>query len=204
MSPYGPFKEIAEANTDLWFIDTTVVDQSTYYYVVSGKNATGEGPESKPQSAAPSKSSGIFINCGGPKSGGFFSDIGFEGGKISNWYWGKIDLQNIQNKNSIFVLKTGREGNFRYRVVKLDPSTYYHLKLYFVEGEFSQPGKRTFDVEINGTKKLANFDIFEKAKGKNIAYIETFYLKPSAQGILEVTFTSVIGASHLSGLEVTE
>lgn len=204
VSPNGPFKEIAKVKKDLWFIDTSAKDQTTYYYVIAGVNEKGDGPDSKYQSATPMRSQAISINCGGPKSGGAYSDIGYEGGRISNWYWGKIDLQNVQNKNSVFVFKTGREGNFSYYVTKLNSSKYYHLKLHFVEGEFSQSGKRTFDVEINGVKKLANFDILEKAKGKNIAHTESFYLKPNEKGAIELKFISVIGTARLSGFEVTE
>lgn len=204
LSPNGPFQEIAKESKNQWFIDTSVKNQMTYYYTVNAVNEKGEGPGSKYQTAIPSTSQVISINCGGPKSGGFCSDIAYEGGTIANWYWGKIDLQNVQNKNAVFVFKTGREGNFNYTIRALDPTKYYYLKLHFVEGEFSQPGKRTFDVEINGVKKLTNFDIFEKAKGKNMAHTESFYLKPSEKGILEVRFISIIGTARLSGIEVSQ
>ncbi len=202
LSANGPFKEIGKTTKNFWFVDTSIVNGKTYYYEVTGYNDAGEGPLSKVQSVSPEETLPLAINCGGPKTAGFFEDFGFEDGQVANWFWDKIDLRQVVNKNAVFVFKTGREGNFVYKIEKLNPNKFYTLKLHFAEGEFSQPGKRTFDVNINGVRKLANFDIFEKAQGKNVGHTESFYLKPNASGQIEIRFVSVIGNAHVSGIEI--
>ena len=71
-----------------------------------------------------------------------------------------------------------------------------------VEGTFNMPEKRVFDVEINEIKKLANFDIFEKTRTKNLAHIESFYLKPNAKGEFNIRFISEIGDACVNGIEI--
>jgi hypothetical protein len=49
-SPSGPFASIASSLSSNGFSDNPAADGSTYYYVVSGINSTGEGPNSAPAS----------------------------------------------------------------------------------------------------------------------------------------------------------
>lgn len=201
-SAHGPFKEIGRTNSSFWWVDTTAINDQTFYYQVIATNEQGDANVSKVVSATPNATLTIAINCGGPKTAGFQGDFGFEGGQPSNWYWDKVNLKSVVHQNTIFVYKTGREGNFLYKLQDLSPAKYYHLKLHFMEGQYTQPGKRIFHVEINGVKKLFNYDIFEKTRAKNMAHTESFYLKPDAQGNLIVKFISVVNDAHLSGIEL--
>ncbi len=202
LSASGTFKEVAKVTKNYWWVDTSVTNNTTYYYTVSGYNDQGESEPSTIANATPAENLTIAINCGGSKSAGFSEDFGYEGGERSNWYWDKINLKNVTNQNAIFVFKTGRQGSFVYKIQNLDPTKFYALKLNFVEGTFSQPEKRVFDVEINEVKKLANFDIFEKTRTKNLAHSESFYLKPTAKGEFNIRFISEIGDAIVNGIEI--
>ena len=202
MSASGDFKEIASVKAAYWFVDTSAKNNATYYYTISSYNEEGESAPSSVVNTLPMENLGIAINCGGHKSAGFLEDFGYEGGERANWYWDKINLKNVAHPNGIFVFKTARQGRFTYKIQKLDPSKYYTLKLHFVEGTFSQPEKRVFDVEVNNIKKLANFDIFEKTRTKNLAHTEQFYLKPNAKGEFNIQFISQVGDPIVSGIEV--
>jgi hypothetical protein len=48
------------------------------------------------------------------------------------------------------------------------------VQLDFAETYFTTANSRVFDVAINGTTVLTNFDIYSQAGGKNIAVVETF------------------------------
>jgi lysophospholipase L1-like esterase len=202
MSASGIFKEVAKVTKKYWWVDTSVVNNSTYYYQVSAFNDDGESEASTTANATPTENLGILINCGGGKSAGFNEDFGYEGGERTNWYWDKINLKNVPNQNAIFIYKTGRQGSFVYKIQNLDPAKFYSIKLHFVEGTFTMPEKRVFDVEINEIKKLANFDIFEKTRTKNLAHIESFYLKPNTKGEFNIRFISEIGDACVNGIEI--
>lgn len=49
----GPYATIATGLAATSYLDTTVTNGTTYYYVVSGQNAAGEGPDSNQASATP-------------------------------------------------------------------------------------------------------------------------------------------------------
>jgi lysophospholipase L1-like esterase len=202
LSASGVFKEVAKVTKNYWWVDTAVANNNTYYYQVNAINDDGESETSTTVNATPAENLGILINCGGGKSAGFAEDFGYEGGERSNWYWDKINLKNVPNQNAIFVYKTGRQGSFVYKIQNLDPAKFYSIKLHFVEGTFNMPEKRVFDVEINEIKKLANFDIFEKTRTKNLAHIESFYLKPNAKGEFNIRFISEIGDACVNGIEI--
>jgi hypothetical protein len=76
------------------------------------------------------------------------------------------------------------------------------VRLHFAETFFSSAGSRTFNVSINGTQVLTNFDIFATAGAQNKALIEQFTVNANSSGQYVVQFTSVVNQSLLSGIEV--
>jgi hypothetical protein len=64
------------------------------------------------------------------------------------------------------------------------------------------PGARKFNVSINGTQVLTNFDIFAAAGGENIANIQQFTENANSTGQYVITFTSVTNNALISGIEI--
>src|SRR5262249_53765244 len=62
--------------------------------------------------------------------------------------------------------------------------------LDFAEFEFNAAGQRTFNVNINGTQVLTNFDIFATAGGANKAVARQFTARADASGQITITFTN--------------
>jgi fibronectin type 3 domain-containing protein len=58
--PGGPFTEIVGTTAATTFTDTTVVNDMTYFYVVAGVNAAGEGGNSNEVQASPAVFTGIY------------------------------------------------------------------------------------------------------------------------------------------------
>ena len=58
--PGGPFTEIVGTTAATTFTDTTVVNDTTYFYVVAGVNAAGEGADSNEVQATPAVFTGIY------------------------------------------------------------------------------------------------------------------------------------------------
>jgi hypothetical protein len=74
------------------------------------------------------------------------------------------------------VYQTERWGACRYRfsMKPPPPGGSYTVRLHFAEVKFDAAGKRVFNVDINGRKALAGFDIFQEAGGRNKAVVREF------------------------------
>jgi malectin (di-glucose binding ER protein) len=93
-------------------------------------------------------------------------------------------------------------GNFSYTVSGLTPGSSHTVRLHFAETFFKTTGSRTFNVSINGTTVLTNFDILAAAGTINKAVIEQFTEPASSTGNYVITFTSVTNQALLSALEI--
>ena len=144
---------------------------------------------------------GIQINYGGPAVGSFLADADFAGGGAIT-HANTIDLTAVTNPAPIAVYQDGRTGNFSYTISGFAAGSSHTVRLHFAETFFSTAGSRTFNVSINGTQVLTNFDIFAAAGAQNKAIIKQFTENASSTGNYVITFTSVINNSLLSGLEI--
>ena len=101
------------------------------------------------------------------------------------------------------VYQTERFGDFTYTIPNLTAGASYTVNLSFAEIYWTAAGKREFNVLINGTQVLTNFDVFATAGGEDIAIVKSFTATASASGTITIQFTT--GAADLpkvSGIEV--
>ena len=195
--------QIASGVTSTSFSDTGLTASTTYFYLVEATNSGGtSGPSSQ---ASTTTSSGtpptVQINSGGPAVSPFVADVDFTGGGTIN-HANTIDLSGVTNPAPMAVYQTARTGNFSYTIPGFTASSSHTVRLHFAETFFSSAGSRTFNVSINGTQVLTNFDIFATAGAKNKALIEQFTVNANSSGQYVVQFTSVVNQSLLSGIEV--
>jgi hypothetical protein len=76
------------------------------------------------------------------------------------------------------------------------------VRLHFAETYFSTVGSRTFNISINGTQVMTNFDIVAAAGAKNKAVILELTQNADSTGTFALTFTSVVNSSLLSAIEI--
>ena len=80
------------------------------------------------------------------------------------------------------------------------PGKGYTVRLHFVEPTYTEPGKRWFDVSINGNKVLEHFDIFQAAGAKDKAVVKEFPgIIPNEDGNIEVQCDPPIGSAPIPG-----
>jgi hypothetical protein len=91
---------------------------------------------------------------------------------------------------------------FTYTITGLTAGSSYTVRLHFAETFFTTTGSRVFDVSINGTQVLTNFDIVAVSGGENIANIQQFTATANASGQIVITFTSVTNNALISGIEI--
>jgi beta-galactosidase len=62
--------------------------------------------------------------------------------------------------------------------------------------------KRLFNVSINGTAVLTNFDTYAAAGAKNKAVVREFTTTSNSSGQIVVQFTNVTDNASISGIEI--
>jgi hypothetical protein len=142
------------------------------------------------------------ISAGGPASGSFVADTDFSGGTVSGGTKATINTSGLTNPPPQSVLQHGRYGNSTYTITGLTPGARYTVRLDLVEYIYNSAGARVFDVGINGTQVLTNFDIWKAAGGENIALGESFTATASTSGTITISFTSVVNNAMINGIEI--
>jgi hypothetical protein len=122
------------------------------------------------------------------------------GGTIS--HTNTIDLSGVTNPAPMAVYQTGRDANFTYTIPGFTANSSHTVRLHFAETYWSSAGSRVFNVTINGTQVLTNFDIFAAAGAKNKAVIEQFAEPANSSGQYVIKFTTVKDNSLVSGIEI--
>jgi len=141
---------------------------------------------------APLGATSALINAGGAAytdgSGQTWSaDSYYSGG--STW----SVSNSIANTNTPALYQTCRYGSFTYTVPVSNGS--YTVTLKFAEPSLSGVGARQFNVTINGSPVLSNFDIFAQAGGMYVAVDRSFPVTVT-NGQIVVQFTN--GAANLA------
>jgi hypothetical protein len=195
--------QVAGSVSGTSFSDTGVAASTTYFYLIEATNLGGtSGPSN--QASATTKAGatgGAQIDSGGPAVSPFAADIDFQGGRAIN-HANVIDLTGAINPAPMAVYQTARIGNFGYTIPGFTAGSSHTVRLHFAETFWTAAGSRIFNVSINGTQVLTNFDIFAAAGAKNKAVIEQFTANANASGQYVVTFSTVKDNSLLSGIEV--
>jgi hypothetical protein len=142
------------------------------------------------------------ISAGGPAVGSFVADTDFSGGSVSGGTTAAINMSGITNPPRQSVMQHGRYGNMAYTIPGLSAGATYTVRLDFVEYYWTAPGQRVFNVAINGTQVLSNFDIFAAAGGKDIAIARSFTAMASSSGTITITFTSLVDNAMINGIEI--
>jgi Malectin domain/F5/8 type C domain len=111
--------------------------------------------------AGPSNAGGVSVDAGGSGDGGAFA--------ADEYYSGGSEGTNASGSNGDTGFKiaspipqadwnTYRSGAFTYQVPGLSVGGEYQVRLYFLDWQNTQAGQRVFNVGINGTPVLENFD----------------------------------------------
>jgi len=200
---------VASGVTATSFTDTTVTNGTTYFYVVSADNTAGESPNSNEASATPTTTPppvAIAINAGGPAVSPFAADKDFVGGTTIS-HANTINTSKVTNPAPAAVYQTARVAatgapSFTYTIPGFTAGSSHMVRLHFCETFFTTTGSRVFNVSINGTQVLTNFDIVAASGGQNIANIQQFTAPANASGQFVITFTSVTNNALISGIEI--
>src|SRR5277367_2125488 len=144
----------------------------------------------------------VAINAGGAAAGSYVADGDFAGGTAASTT-AAINTSQVANPAPQAVYQTERYGDFTYTIPNLSAGASYTVNLHFAEIYWTAAGKREFNVLINGTQVLTNFDVFAAAGGENIAIVKSYTATASTSGTITIQFTT--GAADqpkVGGIEV--
>lgn len=144
---------------------------------VDGWNVTTSSWKGQHVSVVPNKTAGLArpvtitgIDCGVGWLPGYASDCFVQGGNIACTD-DTIDTADVPNAAPAILYRTERNGECTYTIPANNAHTYSIL-LHFAENYWQRKGQRVFNVEINGERKLTDFDIFAAAGGRNRATVQ--------------------------------
>jgi len=149
------------------------------------------------------------INSGGPAIGSFVADTGYSGGSAYS-ATKPVTTTGATNPAPMAVYQSERFGKtFSYIFSGLAIATPYMLRLHFAEiywgavgGAPGGAGSRVFNVAVNGTPVLSNFDIYATAGGANIALERDINVTSSTTGTVTVAYTTITDNAKSSGIEL--
>ena len=189
------------------YIDRSVTNGTLYFYEVAATNSVGISGDTSQVTMTPMAAAGtsgaVSIDCGGGAASPFVADVDFGSGATSNtthaintssWLTSPVPPQA--------VLKTNRHGQMTYRMGGFIPGSSRSVTLYFVENYWSAAGKRVFNVIINGTDVLTDFDVFADSGGQYIAVQHTFTTPANSSGQVVIQFVSGVDNPIVNGIVV--
>jgi hypothetical protein len=143
----------------------------------------------------------VQINAGGAAASPFVADTDFSGGTTASTSQA-INTSGVTNPAPQAVYQSNRYGNFTYTIPGLTAGSAYTVRLHFAEEYWTAAGQRTFNVSINGSQVLTNFDIFAAAGAEYKAVVEQFSATASSSGAITIQFTTVKDNAQVNGIEV--
>jgi hypothetical protein len=145
------------------------------------------------------------VNAGGPAEGTFAADADYSGGTGNpSVTTATIEVAAVRNPAPQAVYQSERYGSFSYTFTNLIPGNSYFLRLHFAEvfSQYFGVGDRLFNVSINGTQVLTNFDIYATAGAGNTPVIAAYTVQPGSSGQIGIGFTNVLNGAKVSGIEL--
>ena len=146
--------------------------------------------------------SNVDINSGGAAVSPFVADTDYSGGgtyAVTH----TISTTGVTNPAPAAVYQDAREGNITYTVPGFTAGSTHTVRLHFAELYFTTAGQREFDVAINGTPVLTNFDIVAAAGGQYKANVQQFTATANSSGQIVIHLSNgSVNQPEICGIEI--
>ncbi len=141
------------------------------------------------------------INCGGTASSPFAADQYYSGG-TARTVTSTITTAGVTNPAPQAVYRAERYGTSTYTFPGLTAGAQYTVRLHFAELYWTATGKRRFNVIINGTAVLSNYDIYAVTGARYKAVVREFTASANGSGQIVINFNTVTDNATVEGIEI--
>lgn len=169
-------------------------------FTVSATSAAVSGTASVTVSAA--ATTVYRIDCGTTSAPSPFTGDQFSSGGTTRTVTNTINVSGVTNAAPQAVYQSERYGNVTYTLPSLVAGARYTVRLHFAELFQTASGKRVFNVAINGTTVLTNFDIFATAGAAFKAVVRDFTATATSAGQIVIKTTTVTDNATIEGFEI--
>ena len=184
------------------YVDSMVTAGTTYYYKISAANSIGTSGYST-EASAKAQSAVVQIDAGGTAARTFAADEYFNTGSQFATTATVSTAGTINPAPQAVYQSVRYAAAFTYTIPGLSAGASYTVRLHFAELTFTGAGQRVFNVAINGTSVLSNFDVYSAAGGENVALIEQFNTTASSSGNIVISLThGTADNPDIAGIEV--
>ena len=142
------------------------------------------------------------LNCGSSSAVSPFKADQYSSGGTMRTVTNTITTTGVTNPAPQAVYQSERYGTVTYTLPSLIASAQYTVRLHFAELYQTATGKRTFNVLINGTTVLSNYDIYSATGARYKAVVREFTTTANASGQILINLNTVIDNATISGIEI--
>ncbi|HEX2656969.1 MAG TPA: malectin domain-containing carbohydrate-binding protein, partial [Polyangia bacterium] len=142
------------------------------------------------------------IDTGSTTGAAPFGADRFSSGGTTRTVTNTITTTGVTNAAPAGVYQSERYGASTYTITSLTPSAAYTVRLHFAELFQTASGKRVFNVQINGTTVLSNFDIFAATGAAYKATNRQFTATANASGQIVIKTVTVTDNATIEGIEI--
>lgn len=164
------------------------VSNNSFVYSLQGQSITtfvGTGSSNSGGGA-------VDIDAGGAASGSWVADEDFSGGTALT-YSNSVSTSSLSGTiPPSTVLQSQRYGNgssFTYTLPGFTSGSSHTVTLYFVENYVTGSGQREFNVSLNGSQVLTNYDVYAAAGGQFKAVQKSFTTTANSNGQIVIQFS---------------
>jgi hypothetical protein len=145
----------------------------------------------------------VRVDVGSNTSNGLFAaDTGFSGGTQQTHAEQAVSTAGVTNPAPAAAYQSGRIGNYTYTFGGFTPGMNGVIRLHFAETFWTSSGKRVFNVYVNNTKVLFDYDIFAAALGQWKAVVAPITAAANASGQFVIKFETVKDNAWVSAIEI--
>jgi hypothetical protein len=209
----SPATQISTSLSTPSFADTTAKSSTTYYYLLEANTTIGSSAASNLASATTPANGGTITSevieidagyTGTTPPTHWVADVDYTGGSTGSVTHAITIPGGVTNAAPAAVYQTYRKGaSFSYAIPNLTAGSAYVVNLHFADNFFATTGSREFNVLINGTQVLTNYDIVAAAGAEYTANVQSFYATADATGTITIAFaTGALNSPQVNGIEI--
>jgi len=146
----------------------------------------------------------LQIDCGGSGSSPYISESGYVSGGGTFSDGTTNDLSGVTDPPPQSVTQSEHNGDQTWTLSGLTPSTTYKVRMFFLEIYFTE-STRSFNVDINGSRVLTEYDPFVAAGNTNHKLTcEESNATADGSGNITVVLTSVLNSASIVAIAVAD